>query len=52
MLGQALADARNGDLVPSNWIGSGDFREVVDLAGLDPAAVREGFLRNLSRQAA
>jgi len=52
VLHQALDDAVQGKLTPSGWIGSQDFAMVCHMADMDPAAMREGFFRQLSRRAA
>jgi hypothetical protein len=53
VLHQALDDALNGvSSGPSDWIGSRDFAEVAELAGLDPSAARAGFARRLNQASA
>ena len=48
---QALSDVLTGaESVPSGWLNSHDFRMVAELAGVDPSAARDGFLRRVDRE--
>lgn len=51
VLGQAIDDLDRGDL-PTSYLSSADFKAVIDLAGLDPAAVRQRLMSRVRERMA